>query len=151
MYRLTLLLLLSLGLAACATQATKLASLQIGMTKAEVLERMGDPTSVAANGGAEYLTYYLCVEGCVGTPLLIRRENFYVKLTNGSVESFGNRGDFGTTATPTVKVQQETTVTTSGNPKADAYLELRKLKDLLDSGVLTQAEFDIQKRKILAN
>jgi hypothetical protein len=32
----------------------------------------------------------------------------------------------------------------------DLYTELRKLKDLLDSKVITQEEFDAQKKKILA-
>ena len=33
----------------------------------------------------------------------------------------------------------------------DAYGDLMKLKELLDAGVLTQAEFDAQKQKILAS
>lgn len=32
----------------------------------------------------------------------------------------------------------------------DSYAELMKLKELLDAGVLTQAEFDEQKQKILS-
>ena len=32
----------------------------------------------------------------------------------------------------------------------DSYAELMRLKELLDAGVLTQAEFDAQKAKILA-
>ncbi len=32
----------------------------------------------------------------------------------------------------------------------DTYAELMKLKELLDAGVLTQAEFDEQKQKVLA-
>ncbi len=32
----------------------------------------------------------------------------------------------------------------------DSYAELMKLKELLDAGVLTQAEFDAQKQKILS-
>jgi membrane protease subunit (stomatin/prohibitin family) len=37
-------------------------------------------------------------------------------------------------------------------PSADASIEeLTKLKGLLDAGVLTQAEFDAQKQKILQN
>lgn len=35
--------------------------------------------------------------------------------------------------------------------KEDTYTELKKLKDLLDSGVITQDEFNTQKRKILSN
>ena len=34
---------------------------------------------------------------------------------------------------------------------ADSYDELMKLKGLLDAGVLTQAEFDAQKQKILGS
>jgi hypothetical protein len=32
----------------------------------------------------------------------------------------------------------------------DIYADLTKLKELLDAGVLTQAEFDAQKQKLLA-
>ena len=32
----------------------------------------------------------------------------------------------------------------------DPYADLMKLKELLDAGVLTQAEFDAQKQKILS-
>ncbi len=32
----------------------------------------------------------------------------------------------------------------------DVYSELMKLKELLDAGILTQAEFDAQKQKILS-
>jgi Short C-terminal domain len=35
--------------------------------------------------------------------------------------------------------------------RTDAYGDLMKLKELLDAGVLTQAEFDAQKQKILAS
>ena len=34
-------------------------------------------------------------------------------------------------------------------PPTDTYGELMKLKELLDAGVLTQAEFDAQKQKVL--
>ena len=33
---------------------------------------------------------------------------------------------------------------------ADPYAELKQAKELLDQGILTQAEFDAQKQKILA-
>ena len=35
-------------------------------------------------------------------------------------------------------------------PDGDPYGDLMKLKELLDAGALTQAEFDAQKQKILA-
>lgn len=36
-------------------------------------------------------------------------------------------------------------------PAEDRYGELMKLKELLDAGVLTQAEFDAEKQKVLAS
>jgi hypothetical protein len=35
-------------------------------------------------------------------------------------------------------------------PAEDRYGDLMKLKELLDAGVLTQAEFDAEKQKVLA-
>ena len=35
-------------------------------------------------------------------------------------------------------------------PAEDRYDDLMKLKELLDAGVLTQAEFDAEKQKVLA-
>ena len=45
-------------------------------------------------------------------------------------------------AAPVAEVSQE---------PVDSYGELVKLKELLDAGVLTQAEFDAQKQKILGS
>jgi hypothetical protein len=36
-------------------------------------------------------------------------------------------------------------------PAEHRYDDLRKLKELLDAGVLTQAEFDAEKQKVLAS
>ena len=36
-------------------------------------------------------------------------------------------------------------------PAEDPYEELKKAKELLDQGILTQAEFDAQKQKILGS
>jgi len=36
-------------------------------------------------------------------------------------------------------------------PEQDTYGELMKLKELLDAGVLTQAEFDSEKQKLLSS
>jgi Short C-terminal domain len=36
-------------------------------------------------------------------------------------------------------------------PTEDRYHDLMKLKELLDAGVLTQAEFDAEKQKVLAS
>ena len=47
-------------------------------------------------------------------------------------------------------VEQPAAAPAAAAPSADESMaELTKLKELLDSGVLTQAEFDAQKQKIL--
>lgn len=52
-----------------------------------------------------------------------------------------DRGQFGNKNPGTLKLIQE--------QQPDKYSEIAKLKSLLDSGALTQAEFDAEKRKIL--
>ena len=51
-------------------------------------------------------------------------------------------------AAPPPPVQAETPAPAAA-PDGDPYGDLMKLKELLDAGALTQAEFDAQKQKIL--
>jgi membrane protease subunit (stomatin/prohibitin family) len=60
----------------------------------------------------------------------------------------------GADATPTPPTEQpaaqEQTAPEAAVPSADKSMnDLKQLKELLDSGVLTQVEFDAQKQKIL--
>jgi len=50
-----------------------------------------------------------------------------------------------------VPVQAAAPVAEVSQEPVDSYGELVKLKELLDAGVLTQAEFDAQKQKILGS
>ena len=52
-----------------------------------------------------------------------------------------------TAAPPPAPVQEEAPA--PAGAAADPYGDLMKLKELLDAGALTQAEFDAQKQKIL--
>ena len=52
-------------------------------------------------------------------------------------------------APPPPPVQDEAPVQAAA-PAGDPYADLMKLKELLDAGALTQAEFDAQKQKILS-
>ena len=47
--------------------------------------------------------------------------------------------------------EQQTEPAAAAPSAGDSMEELTKLKELLDSGVLTQAEFDAQKQKILGS
>lgn len=67
-------------------------SLKIGMTKPEVIEAIGVPNSISATRISatrivEYLGYRINT-GWFST------DKYYVKLVDGKVESYGQRGDF---------------------------------------------------------
>lgn len=48
-------------------------------------------------------------------------------------------------------IGSSTTATNQSKPQADIYSELTKLDELRKKGILTQAEFEAQKRRILGN
>lgn len=83
--------------------AHKMNRLSIGMTKAEVIKAMGRPTSTASPGnGHEILVYRLYPTGdewWYGTS-----KDYFVRLIDGKVESYGEKGDFDSTKDPTVNV-----------------------------------------------
>ena len=91
-------------LAACAT-ANKISGVQLGMTKDEVFRVMGNPISVSAQAGLEYLNYVLsephdsAFRGWTTAYYVrgIRTTPYYVRLINGKVESYGRTGDFDST------------------------------------------------------
>ena len=54
-------------------------------------------------------------------------------------------------AAPPAPVPEQAAAPVAEAAPVDSYGELVKLKELLDAGVLTQAEFDAQKQKILGS
>jgi len=109
-----LALLITLALFGCAT-AYKMNKVELGMTKSEVIQAIGNPISVSAQGKSEYLNYKLYetsddVWGGGTTP-------YYVRLVGGQVESYGRKGDFGSIIQDSSKIQEETiTVEIISNP-----------------------------------
>jgi hypothetical protein len=78
--------LVALLLLGCGT-ASKLNSVQLGMTKAQVIDAVGTPSSTSEMGDTLYLKYQLCSDW-------IFTDRYYVRLTNGKVDAFGRVGDF---------------------------------------------------------
>lgn len=129
---------------ACAT-AGKINNVQVGMTKEEVIAVMGKPVSVSAKGETEYLNYRLSEtsdDAFYGVT-----DNYFVRLVNGTVDSFGRTGDFDSTQAPTVRIETDENIKTNG--VSDLYTELKKLAELRDSGILSEAEFEEQKAELL--
>jgi outer membrane protein assembly factor BamE (lipoprotein component of BamABCDE complex) len=84
-------LLLSVG---CATSG-KMGQVSIGMTRAEVIDALGDPVSTSGTGGTEYLNYHLS-ETSEDVKYEVKKD-YYVRLVNGRVDSFGRLGDSDST------------------------------------------------------
>lgn len=132
----------------CAT-AYKISKVNIGMTKQEVIEKMGPPASVSAQGNIEYLNYAFSETDDQAFYGITRP--YYVRLVNGHVESYGRTGDFDSTQKPTLRIETDENI--KQNVKIDnsddLYTELKKLKELMDSGIITNDEFETRKKKIL--
>lgn len=95
--KITYLLILVVFLVGCATPTSrKMNRLSVGMTKSEVLDAMGRPSSTSAPGkGFEFLRYRL------SPPRSVPYE-YFVRLVDGRVDSYGRMGDFDSTEDPTL-------------------------------------------------
>jgi len=60
----------------------------LGMTKTEVIEAIGNPKSTSASEDIEYLRYKFMTDG-------LFTAEYYVRLQQGKVDAFGRIGDFG--------------------------------------------------------
>jgi outer membrane protein assembly factor BamE (lipoprotein component of BamABCDE complex) len=133
-----------LALAGCATSG-KINAVSIGMTKDEVLKVMGDPVSISAKGNIEYLNYKLSETD--DDAFMGWTTSYFVRIINGKVDSYGRSGDFDSTNKPTLKIETDENIKI--NKLDDFYTELRKLKELRDEGILSEEEYQSQKKKIL--
>ena len=148
MRNLTILTILFILLAGCAT-AGKINQVQIGMTKEEVIKVMGPPASMSAKGNSEYMNYSLSETD--DDAFRGWTKPYYVRLINGIVDSYGRLGDFDSTQKPTVRIETDENIKTDvkSNEKKDLYSELKKLKQLKDDGLITQEEYDKEKKELL--
>ena len=145
-----LLLSIVFLLAGCAT-ANKISNVQMGMTKQDVIRVMGPPVSTSATGKTEYLNYSLSETDDQAFYGITKP--YYVRIINGRVDSFGRLGDFDSTQKPTVRIETKENIKTQSDVKtsgkADLYSELMKLKQLRDEGLITQEEFEKEKKELL--
>jgi len=106
MVKISLVLLLILSFYGCATTSS-LNNISLGMTKTDVIKTMGNPNSVSAQDNVEYLKYNL-------SPAIravndsIHNYDYFVRLVNGKVESYGKVGDFDSTKDQTNIIKLET-------------------------------------------
>ena len=106
-------LIFLLFLASCAAlpvgpKSSELNNVEIGMSKNDVISTIGQPSRVSANEGVTYLIYLLVDDTnytqsaiTLGlAPPTTSKSDYFIKLKNNKVISFGKVGDFGTTIEP---------------------------------------------------
>jgi len=87
LYRIIVIFIAVVFLFSCAGSSKKMNRLNLGMTKQEVIEAIGKPTSTSAKGNSEYLNYHLTTGG-------VFTDVYHVRLLDGKVDSYGQAGDF---------------------------------------------------------
>ena len=87
LYRIIVIFIAVVFLFGCAGSSKKMNQLNLGMTKQEVIEAIGEPTSTSAKRNTEYLNYHLTAGG-------VFTDVYHVRLLDGKVDSYGQAGDF---------------------------------------------------------
>ncbi len=77
-------------LSSCAT-ADRMANIQTGMSRQDVIDKLGSPKSSRLAGDKEYLTYYFF--DSVSSSLNGAPRAYTVRLNKGIVETHGRLGD----------------------------------------------------------
>lgn len=160
--RLSLLLVFAALLVSCATSSI-MGAVKPGMTRDEVIAVMGEPASVSAEGETELLNYRISEtsnDAYYGftTP-------YYVRLVNGRVDSYGKTGEPDSQVTTALAETDEMPQENEGQqvnemPQEDEvqqeeggldfFTEMRKLKQLHDEGILSDAEYEGLKKKAIS-
>lgn len=91
--RISIIFLISIFLAGCISSVKKMNSLEIGMTKRQVKEVLGEPYRISREESKERLTFILTGNSDFGY-VIPTGEEYFVLLENGRVISFGKKGDF---------------------------------------------------------
>lgn len=137
---------LLLLLTGCISSAVKLAGVQNGMTKNQVIELLGKPDSTSLRGNVEYLTYYLAEETS-------RQEKAYmIRLVDSRVESVGRFVQFGYAVTVGSRGGAGGMGAILSSPECpDVATQLRQLQALKSRGELTDDEFRTATQELLAS
>jgi outer membrane protein assembly factor BamE (lipoprotein component of BamABCDE complex) len=73
--------------------------ISIGMTKQQAVELLGPPMSTSAKNNVEYLRYRMKEDGDKPGA----RQEYFVRIIDGKVESYGRMGDFDSAKVPEKK------------------------------------------------
>ncbi|NIA06724.1 MAG: hypothetical protein GWP14_03655 [Actinobacteria bacterium] len=95
--------------------ASKLNKVELGMTKAEVIEQMGKPDSIRAQGNTEYLVYRLATEKDYSMAwyfgmTFVHKDDYFARLVDGKVDAYGRFGDFDSTKDPKLQIDLDANI-----------------------------------------
>ena len=126
--------------------------IRVGMTKAEIVTRIGSPTRTSiVSPDVEVLEYEAYDR--YGA-LIVNRRSQFVRFVNGRVESFGNMEDLNAAkpATPTeakaIPTKREEAAS-AGATAFDLRAELEKLERLKKDGLITEAEHKELRQRVI--
>ncbi len=117
-------------------ESSKLNDIRIGMTKDEVRSVLGTPDSTSAQANTEYMGYYL------GSPDGLDHQ-YVVRVVDGRVESFGRFAEL-------LDLYNRPVGGPSAVAGADLATKLEVLGELKQQGLLTDAEFQRIKARLLS-
>lgn len=86
MKKLFFMVLIAFLLFGCAAASNKMNNLKLGMTKDDVIQAMGTPSSTSETEGLLYLKYRFRA-GFI-------TDDYYIRLIDGKVDAYGRFGEF---------------------------------------------------------
>ena len=129
-----------------------LTRVSVGMRKDEVIQALGKPTRMAVQGSVEYLEYESYENSGWDWKGKRNFKSMFVRIINGQVDSFGQKGDFDTTKNPTtdINVKQQIEMKASSTAPStppqqvggfDLKAELEKLEKMKKDGLLNEQDY----------
>ncbi|WP_243323608.1 DUF2845 domain-containing protein [Geothrix sp. SG200] len=137
-----------------------LTRVSVGMRKDEVIQALGKPTRMAVQGSVEYLEYESYENSGWDWKGKRNFKSMFVRIMNGKVDSFGQKGDFDYTKNPTtdINVKQQieakvssTTPSTPSTPTGgfDLKTELEKLEKMKKDGLVNDQEYQQLRQRLI--
>ena len=135
----------------CNSPDLDVAKLRVGMTKKDVLERVGSPTRTTTTNDTEVFEYEAYERyGAIK----INNRTQYVRFVGGRVDAFGTMDDLK--AGRAARAAQEPRAKGGAvapeppaPPTFDLRTELEKLEKLKKDGLISEAEFQELRKKVM--
>jgi hypothetical protein len=138
----------------CAKPDLDFVKIRAGMTKKDIIARVGEPTRTSVVNNCDIFEYEAYDR--YGA-LIVNRRSQFIRFVDGRVESFGNLEDLNAAKPAISKAQAAapgTPVATvpTAMPNASTFdlrTELEKLERLKKDGLISDAEFKELRQKVL--